>query len=98
MEEGFVPEVFDPAALDGRYLVSNVDAIAMVRRLADEEGVLGGVSSGAALAVALRVAAELERGTIVVLLADGGWKYLSDELWTRDLGELSSDAEARNWW
>jgi len=98
MEEGFVPEVFDPAALDGRYLVSNADAIAMLRRLADEEGVLGGVSSGAALAVALRVAAELERGTIVVLLADGGWKYLSDELWTRDLGELSSDAEARNWW
>jgi [CysO sulfur-carrier protein]-thiocarboxylate-dependent cysteine synthase len=98
MTEGFVPEIFDPAALDARYLVSNADAIRMLRQLAEREGVFGGVSSGAALAVALRVAADLERGTIVVLLADGGWKYLSDELWTRDLDEVTREAEARNWW
>ncbi|MGZ6272564.1 MAG: pyridoxal-phosphate dependent enzyme, partial [Candidatus Limnocylindrales bacterium] len=98
MAEGFVPEIFDPAQLDARYLVSNADALRVLRELAAREGVFGGVSSGAALAVALRVAAQMERGTVVVLLADGGWKYLSDELWTRDLDELEADAETKNWW
>ncbi len=98
LAEGYVPEIFDPAELDGRYLVSALDAIRVLRRLAEREGVFGGVSSGAVLAVALRVAAEMTRGTIVALLADGGWKYLSDELWTRDLAELEVDAEAKNWW
>ncbi|MGZ6297324.1 MAG: PLP-dependent cysteine synthase family protein [Candidatus Limnocylindrales bacterium] len=98
MAEGFVPEIFDPAQLDARYLVSNADALRVLRELAAREGVFGGVSSGAALAVALWVAAQMERGTVVVLLADGGWKYLSDELWTRDLDELEADAETKNWW
>ena len=94
LEEGFVPPVLDESLLDDRFLVSNHDAVVGVRRLLREEGIFGGLSSGAAITVALRAASELERGNVVVLLADGGWKYLSAQLWTRDLdvleGELAS--------
>ena len=94
LEEGFVPPVLDESLLDDRFLVSNRDALVGLRRLLREEGIFGGLSSGAAITVALRAASELERGNVVVLLADGGWKYLSAQLWTRDLdvleGELAS--------
>jgi len=98
LADGFVPEILDPALLDGRFLVSSTDAIRGLRALLEREGILGGVSSGAVLVAARRVAETMERGTIVLLLADGGWKYLSDGLWTRDLAELEADAETRNWW
>ena len=86
------------SVLDDRYLVSNRDALVGVRRLMREEGLFAGLSSGAVLAVALRVAAEMERGTIVMLLADGGWKYLSTDLWTRDLDEVSDEFEGSVLW
>lgn len=96
LEEGFVPEVFDPAGLDGRYLVSTVESIEMLRLLTEREGIFAGVSSGGVLAVAARVAQEMEAGTIVALLADGGWKYLSEDVWRRDLDDES--VEALNLW
>ena len=71
LEEGFVPPVLDASVLDDRYLVGNRDAVIGVRRLLAEEGILAGLSSGAAIAVALRVAGEMASGSIVVLLADG---------------------------
>ncbi len=98
LDEGFVPEVFDPSILDAKYLVSNSDAIAALRALTEREGVFAGVSSGAALVAAARVAREMEHGTIVVLLADGGWKYLSGGIWTRDMDEMERDMESRSWW
>jgi cysteine synthase len=98
LEEGYVPPVLDATMLDDRYLVSNRDAVIGVRRLAHEEGLFAGLSSGAVLSVALKVAAEMERGSIVVLLADGGWKYLSTDLWTRDLDELSDEFEGSVLW
>ena len=98
LADGFVPEILDQTLLDGRFLVSSTDAIRGLRALLEREGILGGVSSGAVLVAARRVAATMERGTIVLLLADGGWKYLSDGLWTRDLAELEADGETRNWW
>ena len=98
LDEGFVPPVLDASVLDDRYLVSNRDALVGVRRLMREEGLFAGLSSGAVLSVALRVAAEMERGTIVMLLADGGWKYLSTDLWTRDLDELSDELEGSVLW
>ena len=94
LEEGFVPPVLDASVLDDRYLVSNRDAVIGVRRLMREEGIFAGLSSGAALHVALRVAEEMEEGRIVVLLADGGWKYLSTGLWYRDLDELDEELES----
>ena len=91
LDDGFIPEILDPTLLDGRILVSNAESIAALRALTLSEGIFAGVSSGGAVAVAQRVAATMDRGTIVVLLADGGWKYLSEDVWGRDLDE---DAEA----
>ena len=88
LEEGFVPPVLDESVLDDRFLVRNRDSVIGLRRLLREEGIFGGLSSGAALAVAVRVARDMQGGTVVVLLADAGWKYLSTDLWTRDLDEL----------
>jgi cysteine synthase B len=98
LEEGFVPPVLDASVLDDRYLVTNRDAVEFVRRLAREEGIFAGVSSGAAAAVATRVAATMDHGTIVVLLADGGWKYLSVGLWDRDLDTLEEEMEREVLW
>jgi [CysO sulfur-carrier protein]-thiocarboxylate-dependent cysteine synthase len=98
LDEGFVPPVFDPSVLDDRLLVSNRDAVIGLRLLLREEGIFGGLSSGAAIAVALKIARQMERGTVVALLADGGWKYLSADLWTRDLDELSDELEGSLLW
>jgi len=98
LDDGFVPPVLDETVLDDRYLVSNRDAVIGVRRLMDEEGLFAGLSSGAVLSVALKVAVEMRGGTIVILLADGGWKYLSTDLWTRDLDEVSDEFEGSVLW
>lgn len=98
LDEGFVPPIFDPSVLDARYLVPSEDAILMMRRLASEEGIFAGVSSGAILSTALRHAATLESGTIVALLPDGGWKYLSGDLWTAEIAELDEGLEGAFLW
>ncbi|MDP9273047.1 MAG: cysteine synthase family protein [Chloroflexota bacterium] len=98
LEEGFIPPVLDASVLDERILVSNRDAVVGLRRLTREEGIFGGLSSGAAVAVAIRVAGEMTGGSLVVLLADGGWKYLSTDLWTRDLDQLDDELERSVLW
>ena len=98
LQDGFVPPVLDQSLLDAKMLVSSVDAIRRTRQLKDQEGIFAGPSCGAALHAALRVAASLEHGKIVVILADGGWKYLSEDLWTRDLDQLEDDLEAKLLW
>jgi cysteine synthase len=98
LEEGFVPPVLDESLLDDRFLVSNRDAVVGLRQLLREEGIFGGLSSGAAITVALRAASELERGNVVVLLADGGWKYLSAQLWTQDLDVLEDELASSLLW
>jgi cysteine synthase B len=98
LEEGYVPPVLDQSILDDRYLVSNREAVLGVRRLMAEEGIFAGVSSGAALTVALRVAADMDGGTVVVLLADGGSKYVSTGLWDRDLDILEDEMEDAVLW
>ncbi len=98
LEDGFVPPVLDQSLLDARILVSSRDAIRRTRQLKDQEGIFAGPSCGAALHAALRVATSMERGKIVVILADGGWKYLSEDLWTRDLDQLEDDLEAKLLW
>jgi cysteine synthase len=78
LDEGYVPEVLDQSVLDGRIKVDSTKALAFTRRLADEEGIFAGVSTGASLAVAVRVCRRLPEGSAVVALSpDGGWKYLS---------------------
>ncbi len=98
LDEGFVPPVLDASVLDDKYLVGNRDAIIGLRRLTREEGIFAGLSCGAAIAVAVKVARDMDRGSVVVLLADGGWKYLSTDLWTRDLDELEDELEGSVLW
>ncbi len=93
LEDGFVPPVLDQSVLDAKILVSSLDAIRRTRQLKDQEGIFAGPSCGASLHAALRVATSLEHGKIVTILADGGWKYLSEDLWTRDLEELELEAK-----
>lgn len=81
METAIVPGIYDPGFPDRRLLVSTNAAYQMVRRLAREEGLFVGFSSGAALHAALRVARELDGGVVVTLFPDGGNKYLSLNLW-----------------
>jgi cysteine synthase B len=98
LEDGFVPPVLNQSLLDAKILVTSTDAIRRTRQLKDQEGIFAGPSCGAALHAALRVAASMERGKIVVILADGGWKYLSEDLWTRDIEQLEDDLEAVLLW
>jgi cysteine synthase B len=99
LDEGFVPEILDPSLLDAKYLVSNREALAALRELVFREGIFGGPSCGAVLVAAAREAAAMTSGTIVALLPDGGWKYLSAGTYSRDLAEMEEDLEGGvNWW
>jgi [CysO sulfur-carrier protein]-thiocarboxylate-dependent cysteine synthase len=99
LEEGFIPEILDPSVLDAKFLVSNRDSIAALRDLVFKEGIFAGPSCGSVLVAAARVAKEMESGTIVALLPDGGWKYLSAGTFIRDLDEMEADLEGGvNWW
>lgn len=81
METALRPEIYDPLAADENMEVSTEEAYEMVRRLAREEGLLAGVSSGAALAATLRLAERDRRGVFVTIFSDSGSKYLSERFW-----------------
>ncbi len=98
LEDGYIPPVLDMSVLDGRMIIQSKDAFEMTRQLTEREGIFAGISSGAVLACALRVAGRMQKGNIVCLLADGGWKYLSTELWTKDLHEIQRRMEGKIWW
>jgi len=84
LDEGYVPEVLDLSVLDSRIKVDSLKALTMTRRLAEEEGIFAGVSTGASLEVAVRVCRRLPEGSQVVALSpDGGWKYLSTGAYAR---------------
>ena len=93
LDEGFVPEIFDPDVLDRRMIVRPRESIEWTRRLTAEAGVFAGISTGAALAGAVRAAQQIESGVIVTVSADGGWKYLSTGAWTDDLDEVVERAK-----
>jgi cysteine synthase B len=84
MASAMVPAIYDPTLADEDLRVSTEAAHAMVRRLAREEGLLAGISSGAALAAALDVARRVEKGVVVTVFPDGAEKYLSESFWTAD--------------
>ena len=90
--------MLDPAVLDRRILVTSDDALIFTRRLAEQEGVFAGISSGAVLHAALRVARNLERADIVCLFADSGWKYLSLGVWTKSLDKARETVRDKVWW
>jgi [CysO sulfur-carrier protein]-thiocarboxylate-dependent cysteine synthase len=98
LEEGYVPPVLDVSKLDRKILVSNEDSVRGLRLLLEREAIFAGVSSGAVVHVARTLAAELDEGVVVAVLADGGWKYLSADFWTRSEGEVAAAMEDRLWW
>ena len=97
LEDGYVPPVLDVAKLDRKLLVSNAEAVAGLRALLDDEGVFAGVSSGAVIHAARKLAAELDEGVVVAVLADAGWKYLSAPLWEAG-PEAERVMEEAVWW
>ncbi|MCA1718248.1 MAG: cysteine synthase family protein [Actinobacteria bacterium] len=81
MASAIVPEIYDPTIADQNFGTPTEDAYDMVKRLAREEGILVGISAGAAVATSLRVARELESGVVVTVLCDSADKYLSESFW-----------------
>jgi cysteine synthase len=101
LEEGYIPPIFDPEMLDGKVKVGARDSVLWTRALLQKEGIFAGISAGAVMAVAQRVATRLSQeggGDIVCLLPDGGWKYLSTEAWTQDIDTAESKVEEVLWW
>ena len=98
LDDGFVPPIFDAGILDRKLIVRPRQSIEWVRRLLEDAGVFAGISSGAAVAGAVKMAATMESGTIVTLLPDGGWKYLSSGAWTDDLDVVEERATRINYW
>jgi cysteine synthase B len=98
LEDGFIPPVFDPNVLDGRIVVDSRNSFAGAKELLEKDGVFAGISAGAVLRTAQKAAERLDHANIVLLLADGGWKYLSTDLWTTDYSDLPDDIDAKVWW
>ncbi len=98
LDDGFIPPILDVSRLDRKLLVSNPDALTMTRRLADECGLFVGVSSGGVIHTATRMASRMERGTIVGIVADGGWKYLSAGIWTDDTETVEDRLDRGVFW
>jgi cysteine synthase B len=98
LEEGFVPPIFDPDVLDRKFIVRPRESIEWTRRLLDECGIFAGISSGAVMAGVAKMAATMDAGTIVALIPDAGWKYLSSGAWTDDLDVVTERAQRINYW
>jgi cysteine synthase len=93
-----VPPILDLKMLDRRIMIGAEESFRRTAEVLKREGVFAGVSSGAVLAAAIKVAERLEEGNIVALFADGGWKYLSTGLWTQRYDDLKGAVEGKIWW
>jgi cysteine synthase B len=98
LEEGFVPPILDESVLDRKFLVNSSDSLRATRELTEREGIFAGISSGAVVHVAQRIAAELDVGDIVCLLPDGGWKYLSTQAWATEFERAEKNVAESLWW
>ena len=98
LEEGFIPPILDLSLLDARIMVGSTDSFHMTKELLQRDGIFAGVSSGSVVYGAMKMAQRMEKGNIVCLLADGGWKYLSTGLWTKDYGEMEEESKGKIWW
>jgi len=100
LDEGYIPPVYEkwggPQLLDGKSIVRPRESLVHTRMLVEECGLFAGISSGAALAGALKLITRannpITEGTIVFIVCDGGWKYLSTGAWTDDLDEVTERA------
>jgi [CysO sulfur-carrier protein]-thiocarboxylate-dependent cysteine synthase len=101
LSEGFIPELYDESVLTSRFSVSSADALRRTRELLHTEGLLAGISSGCVLHAGLQLAAKAqaagERADIALLIADGGWKYLSTGAYSGTLAEAEARLEGQLW-
>jgi [CysO sulfur-carrier protein]-thiocarboxylate-dependent cysteine synthase len=101
LDEGFVPELYDPSVLTGRYSVGSYDALRRTRELVEKEGIFAGISTGgilhAALAVAEKAAGAGESADIVLVVCDAGWKYLSTGAYSGALDDAVEGIEGQLW-
>ena len=98
LEDGFIPPILDIDLLDSRMLVSSFEAFRTSKMLLQREGIFAGISSGSVVYGAMKQAERMDHGDIVCLLADGGWKYLSTNLWTKDFEEMAKESKGKIWW
>ena len=98
LEDGYIPPILDINMLDARLLVGSYPAFRTTKELLHKEGIFAGISSGSVVHGAIRQAERMENGNIVCLLADGGWKYLSTSLWTKDYEQLEEEVQGKIWW
>ncbi|MCY4638816.1 MAG: cysteine synthase family protein [Chloroflexi bacterium] len=98
LEEGYIPPVFDDSVLDGRIVVDSKTSFRLTKELMERCGVFAGISAGAVIRAAQRLGERMGSGQIVCLLADGGWKYLSTGLWTREYAEIEENVREKMWW
>jgi cysteine synthase B len=97
LADGYVPPILDVTKLDRKVLVSNAESVLGLRALLDREGIFAGVSSGAVVHVARKLALDLDEGSVVVvILPDGGWKYLSAPFWSAP--DVEQSMENSVWW
>jgi cysteine synthase B len=98
LDEGFIPPILDTKLLDSKIIVDSRCAFAATKDLTTKEGVFAGVSSGAVIHCAIRVAHRMERGTIVCVLCDGGWKYISLGVWFKEFPPVGENIQSHVWW
>jgi cysteine synthase len=97
LDEGYIPPVLDQSVIDSKIKVNAHDSVTWTRELLNREGIFAGISSGATVHVARRVAERIDEGDIVCLFADGGWKYLSTEIWTKQVEDAAKGVEYIPW-
>lgn len=101
LDEGFVPELYDPSLIDARFSVGPRDAVRRVRELLECEGIFAGISTGAILHAALvqatRSDTARERADICFVVADGGWKYLSTGAYEGTVDQAEQRLEGQLW-
>ncbi|MDP2727751.1 MAG: cysteine synthase family protein [Dehalococcoidia bacterium] len=97
LSDGFVPPILDLSLLDSKMVITTKEAFASTKELVEAEGIFAGISSGAVIRCAQRLAQRMDKGNIVCLLADGGWKYLSAPIWA-DPDRLQKLIEGKIWW
>jgi [CysO sulfur-carrier protein]-thiocarboxylate-dependent cysteine synthase len=100
LADGYIPPIIDLSLLDRKIFVSNRDAVVWTKRLLEEEGLFVGVSTGAIASIAVRVARELDEGTVVFIVCDDGWKYLSSGVYNKPIEQLESEGvlETASFW
>jgi cysteine synthase B len=101
LDEGFVPELYDDSLISSRFSVGSRDAVRRVRELLEREGIFAGLSTGAIVHAAMAQAAKAnkagESADIVLIIADGGWKYLSTGAYAADLDEVEEHLDTQVW-